>query len=195
MSKNNWAFFCSFWGKNARDIMEAALKGDLKNSNISLLVYESEPCGAAELAKANNIDTLLINKVNFSSSIEYQNTILAELLKRNIDYVFLLGYQHLIQKNLLNAYPKKIVNIHPSLFPSFLATKTAIQDALAYGVKVTGITTHIIDHKFDRGTILFQEAIRVKKKDTYESLTPKFSAKGFELIIKTIKKMERLGTL
>ena len=192
MSKNNWAFFCSFWGKNAKDIIEAALKGGLKNSNISLIVYESEPCGAAELAKANNIDTLFINKVNFSSSIQYQNTILDELVKRNIDYIFLLGYQHLIQKNLLNAYPKKIVNIHPSLFPSFLATKTAIQDALAYGVKVTGITTHIIDHKFDRGTILYQEAIRVKKKDTLETLTPKFSAKGFKLIIKTIKKMEKL---
>ena len=62
-------------------------------------------------------------------------------------------------------------------------------------MKVTGITTHIIDHKFDRGTILYQEAIRVKKKDTLETLTPKFSAKGFKLIIKTIKKMEKLVTL
>lgn len=193
MSKNNWAFFCSFWGKNARDVIEASLRGNLKNSNISLLVYESEPCGAAELAKANNIDTLLINKADFSSSTDYQHAILNKLLNKNIDYIFLLGYQRLIQKDILNAYPNKIVNIHPSLFPSFLATKTAIQDALAYGVKVTGITTHIIDNKFDRGTILYQEPIRVKKNDTLESLTPKFSAKGFKLIIKTIKKIEKLG--
>ena len=129
MTKNNWAFFCSFWGKNARAIIEASLKGHLKNSNVSLLVYESEPCGAAQLAKANNIDTLLINKESFNSSKDYQNAIRIELLKRDIHYIFLLGYQHLIKKDILNAYPNKIANIHPSLFPSFLATKTAIQDA------------------------------------------------------------------
>ncbi|WP_396601141.1 formyltransferase family protein [Algibacter sp. R77976] len=193
MVKNNWAFFCSFWGKNAKDTIESYLNNSLKNSNISLLVYESEPCGAAEIARLNNIDTLLINKDNFSSSREYQKTILNELLKKNIDFIFLLGYQHLVQKDILNAYPNKIVNIHPSLFPSFLATKTAIQDAINYGVKLTGITTHIIDDKFDRGTILFQESIRVKKNDSLESLTPKFSKKGLKMIIKTIKKMEKSG--
>ena len=193
MSKNNWAFFCSFWGKNARDTINAFSKGVLKNTNISLLIYESEPCGAAELARANNIETLLIDKNNFNSSKDYQNFILIELKKRNIDYIFLLGYKHRIKEDILNAYPNKIVNIHPSLFPSFLGTKTAIQDALSYGVKITGITTHIIDDKFDRGFILYQEPVRIKKKDTFESLTPKFSKKGFKLIIKTIKKIEKLG--
>jgi phosphoribosylglycinamide formyltransferase-1 len=193
MRKNKWAFFCSFWGKNAKDTIEAYLKGKLKNSEIALVIYESEACGAAEIAKLNNIDTLQVNKNEYANSNEYQNFILNELKKREINYIFLLGYKHQIKNQILNAFPNKIVNIHPSLFPSFLGTKTAIQDALTYGVKITGITTHIIDEKLDRGKILYQTPVRIKKNDTFETLSPKFSVKGLKLILKTIKKIEKLN--
>jgi len=93
---------------------------------------------------------------------------------------------------MLKAFPNRIINIHPSLFPSFLGTKTAIQDALEYGVKVTGITTHIIDDKLDEGVILCQTPIRVDDKDTFDTLYPKFAEEGKVIIKETINKIEKL---
>jgi len=93
---------------------------------------------------------------------------------------------------MLKAFNNQIINIHPSLFPSFLGTKTAIQDALAYGVKITGITTHIIDEKLDEGIILAQEAIKINSNDNFDSLYPKFAKKGKKIVLKTIRIIERL---
>ena len=92
---------------------------------------------------------------------------------------------------MLHAFPQRIVNIHPSLLPSFGKTSKAIQQALAYGVKITGITTHIIDEKVDEGVILCQEAIKIKDNDTFDTLDKKFQKKGRKIILNTIKQMER----
>ena len=97
----------------------------------------------------------------------------------------------IIKNKMLKAFPNRIVNIHPSLLPSFSGTKMAIQEVLAYGVKITGITTHIIDDKLDEGMILCQKTIKVKPDDTFETLYSKFSKKGITIILKTIKMMEK----
>ena len=104
----------------------------------------------------------------------------------------MLNFKYIIKDDMLSAFPNRILNVHPSLFPSFLGTKTAIQDALDYGVKVTGITTHIIDDKIDEGNIICQTPIRINKNDTFDSLYPKFVKKGKKIIIKTIHKIEEL---
>jgi len=187
--KIKWAFLCSFWGKNAHDIIKLYAQKKLMHTEISLVIYEQEPCGAAEIATATNIETLFLSKNNYENNAAYQQTLSDVLKKRNIDFIFLLGYQHIIKETMLSAFPNRIINIHPSLFPSFLGTKTAIQDALDYGVKITGITTHIIDHKIDYGTILFQRAIEVAENDTFESLYPKFSKEGVAIIKRTIQHM------
>ncbi|WP_281542958.1 formyltransferase family protein [Maribacter aestuarii] len=159
-------------------------------NKIGLLIYEAENCGAVHVAKKNGIPVVLIKPSEYLTQIEYQNEILKSLKRNNISHIFLLGFQYLILKEILDAYPNKIMNVHPSLFPSFLATKTAIQDALNYGVKITGITTHIIDNEYDKGIILYQEPIRVKEGDTFESLYPKFSQIGISIILKTMNRIE-----
>ena len=189
--KINWAILVTGWGRNARDTISLFEKGKFKNSELKLLVYEQEPCGAKELAEKYGVETLKLIKNKFPSLLAYQSQLTKEIQKRNIDYVFMLNYKYIIKEDMLNAFPNKIVNIHPSLFPSFLATKTAIQDALDYGVKITGITTHIIDDKIDEGDILCQTVIKVKEKDTFETLYPKFAKKGKKLISKTIKLVEK----
>ncbi|WP_299779291.1 formyltransferase family protein [uncultured Formosa sp.] len=188
--KINWAILVTGWGRNARDTIKSFKNNKLKQSNISLVVYEEEPCGAKELAETCNVETLKIVRSDFKNIIEYQAFITQEMKKRNVDYIFMLNYKYIIQNQMLKAFPNKILNIHPSLFPSFLGTKTAIQDALDFGVKVTGITTHIIDHKIDEGTILQQQAIKVKANDTFDTLYPKFTKEGKKIIIKTIKTIE-----
>ncbi|NMH88215.1 formyltransferase family protein [Flavivirga algicola] len=187
----NWAILVTGWGRNAKDTIEAFHKGKLKNSSIKLVIYEAEPCGAKELAEKYNIETLKLVKSNFPNLISYQKVLIEEIKKRGIDYIFMLNYKYFIKQEMLLAYPNRIINIHPSLFPSFLGTKTAIQDAMDYGVKITGITTHIIDHNIDEGIILCQKAIKIKNKDTFDSLYKKFAKEGRKIIIKTISKIEK----
>jgi phosphoribosylglycinamide formyltransferase 1 len=189
--KINWAILVTGWGRNARDTIEAFHKGKLKKSIIKLVIYEEEPCGAKELAENYGVETFKLIRQDFSSSISYQNKLIQEMNKREIDYVFLLNYKYIIKEKMLNAFPNRIINIHPSLFPSFLATKTAIQDALDYGVKLTGITTHIIDDKIDKGIILCQKVIKIRDNDTFESLYPKFAKEGKKIILKTIRIIEK----
>jgi phosphoribosylglycinamide formyltransferase-1 len=188
--KINWAILVTGWGKNAKDTIEAYTNGKLKKSVIRLLIYEDEPCGAKEFAETHNIEVLQLKRKEFLNQLSYQNQLIEELKKRDINFIFLLNYKYIIKNDMLAAFPNSIVNIHPSLFPSFLATKTAVQDALAYGVKVTGITTHIIDSQIDKGTIICQTVIKVKENDTFDTIYPKFAKKGKKIIIKTIKLIE-----
>lgn len=190
--KISWAILVTGWGRNAVDTLEAFKAEKLGINHISLVVYESEPCGAAELAEELGVETLRLERKSFVNQLAYQKKIIKELQDRNIDYIFMLNYKYIIKDEMLTAFPRRIINVHPSLFPSFLGTKTAIQDALAYGVKITGITTHIIDDKVDEGVILCQSAIKVKDDDTFETLYPKFTKKGKKLIIKTLDKIQKI---
>ena len=184
----NWAILCTGWGRNAKDVIKAFGKGQLGNSHIHLLIYEEIPCGATETALEQDIETIQLKRADFPDIVSYQNQLLALLKDRPIDRIFLLNYKYRIREVLLTAFSNRIYNVHPSLFPSFLGTKTAIQDALEYGVKITGITTHIIDHELDKGIILEQKTIKIKATDNFDSLYPKFVEKGKKIIIKTIRK-------
>ncbi len=186
-----WAILVTGWGRNARDTIEAFEKGLLKRSTIRLLLYQSKPCGAAEAAEKIGIEVLRIQRKDHETAEAYQRVIIQELRNRAIDYIFLLSYKYIIRQEFLAAFPDRIVNIHPSLFPSFLATTTAIQEALAYGVKISGITTHIIDDQIDEGTILCQEPIRFEDNETFETVYPKFAEKGIKIILDTFSEIEK----
>lgn len=187
----NWAILCTGWGRNAKDVIQAYGRGQLGNSYIRLLIYEETPCGAAEEAIKLGIEVLQLKRADFPDIVSYQNQLLGHIKNRPIDRIFLLNYKYRIREVFLTAFPNRIYNVHPSLFPSFLGTKTAVQDALEYGVKITGITTHIIDHELDKGIILEQIAIKIKDKDNFDSLYPKFAKKGKKIIIKTIRNAEK----
>jgi len=194
MDKNktiNWAILVTGWGRNAKDVIKALNKNKKNTSKIKMLIFEQETCGAAIEAKKQGIEVLLIKRIEFPTIEAYQNQLLFQLKKREIDHIFLMNYKYRVREFLLIAYPNRIYNVHPSLFPSFLGTKTAIQDALDYGVKITGITTHIIDRELDRGIILRQKAIKIKAGDTFDTLYPKFAKEGKKLILKTIRKIEQ----
>ncbi|WP_203258672.1 formyltransferase family protein [Hyunsoonleella ulvae] len=190
--KIKWAILVTGWGRNAKDTLKAFVKGKLNNSSIDLVIYEEEPCGAKEYAEKHNIETLQVFKNDYPSLFYYQERLTKVLKSRDIDYIFMLNFKYIIKQPMLKAFPNHIINIHPSLFPSFLATKTAIQDALDYGVKITGITTHIIDDKIDEGIILCQRAIKVSEDDTFETLYPRFAKNGKKIVLETISKIEEL---
>lgn len=193
MSRTKWAILCSGWGNNVIDVIDKYSHSTTfaKHFEIVLLINDSEECGAVQAAKNNGIETLKISRADFKNSDSHQKKMIAELKKRNIEFIFLMNYKYLIGQEMLNSFPDRIINVHPSLFPSFLATKSAIQDALAYGVKITGITTHIIDDQYDRGIILFQAPIKVKTNDNFDTLYPKFKKKGKKIILKTMLRISR----
>ena len=187
-----WAILVTGWGRNAKDTIEMYQQGLLEKSDIQLLIYQSLPCGAAEAAQKAGIEAIRMLRKDYSNPETYQHAIIQELSARGIDYILLLSYKYIIRQEMLSAFPNRIVNIHPSLFPSFLATTTAIQEALEYGVKISGITTHIIDDKIDEGTILCQEAIRFDDNETFETVYPKYAAAAPKLIADTIAVIEKM---
>ncbi len=189
-----WAILVTGWGRNAKDTLKAFVHQKLKQSTIAVVIYESEPCGAKDYAEKHGIETLQMLRRDFSDRTAYQKQLIHEINARAIDYVFMLNFKYIIRDHMLKAFPNRIINIHPSLFPSFLATKTAIQDALDYGVKITGVTTHIIDDKIDEGTILCQRAIKVAEDDTFDTLYPKFAKQGKKIILETIAAIEARHT-
>ena len=135
-----------------------------------------------------------VQLADFGDKEAYQRHLRDLLVERGIDYVLLLSFKYLVRKDLLEAYPNRIINIHPSLFPSFLNTHRAIQEALEYGVKVSGITTHIIDDQVDAGTIVCQEPIRFESGETFETVYPKYAETAKKILLDTISEIESSGT-
>lgn len=165
------AVFASGFGSNFQAIIEATQKHIL-NAEIALLVSDNPSCKAVERANADGIDAFTFSAKNFSSKAEYENAILQELIKNSVDYIVLAGYMRIIGKTLLEAYPSKIINLHPALLPSFRGAH-GISDAYNYGVKVFGITIHFVDEGVDTGKIIDQFAFHIEENDDINSVEAK----------------------
>ena len=153
------AVFASGSGSNFQAIQEAIERGDLQAS-IELVVTDKP--GAFVVTRANNfgIEVLELAPKTFGSKAAYEEAIVSELRAKDVEWVVLAGYMRLVSDVLLNAYPNRIVNIHPSLLPSFPG-KDAIGQAMEHGVKVTGVTVHYVDAGMDTGPIIAQAAVEV----------------------------------
>lgn len=141
---------------------------------ISLLVASKEGIYALERAKAHNIEAIVRSKKDFPSNEEMFEDIIRELNARNIDFVVLAGYLNMIAENFVKAFPDRIINIHPSLIPSFCGKGYYVLNvhraALEYGVKISGCTVHFVDEHYDSGAIILQRCVPVLEDDTPETL-------------------------
>lgn len=185
VQKIKWAILISNWGRSAMKVMESWKQGRLLNNEISLLIYENLPSGAVDLANELGIETIQVVKKDYSNRQAYEAALTEKLRERNIDYIFLLGFGYMLKHDLLESFSNRIVNVHPALLPSFKG-KRAIQQALNYGVRVTGLTTHLIDDKLDEGKIVCQKAIEIEENDNFESLDNKFMLHANQLLEDTI---------
>lgn len=157
------AVFASGSGSNFQAIQEAIERGDLQAS-IELVVTDKP--GAFVVTRANNfgIEVLELAPKTFESKAAYEEAIITALRAKDVEWVVLAGYMRLVSDVLLNAYPNRIVNIHPSLLPSFPG-KDAIGQAMEHGVKVTGVTVHYVDAGMDTGPIIAQAVVEVVDGD------------------------------
>ncbi len=161
--------FASGSGSNFEALAEACQKGELE-ATIELLIVDKEKAYAIERAKKYGIRSIVLLPKTFESKEAYEQAILAELEMIEPNFIILAGYMRLIGDTLLSAYPNQIVNIHPSLLPSFPG-KDAIGQAVAHGVKVTGVTVHYVDAGMDTGPIIMQRAVNVVDGDVEATAT------------------------
>ncbi|WP_010308591.1 phosphoribosylglycinamide formyltransferase [Kurthia senegalensis] len=159
----NLALFASGSGSNYEAIQRYVTEGKIA-ANIRLVVTDRVDAFVIQRAKKYDIPVLALSPKAFETKEAYEQAILAELKKYDIDWLILAGYMRLIGPVLLGAYADHIVNIHPSLLPSFPG-KDAIGQALAHGVKVTGVTVHYVDEGMDTGRIIQQRAVEVVEGD------------------------------
>ena len=186
MKKTRLAVFASGSGSNYEAIAQACCDGSI-NAEIVLLVCDKPGAKVLERAKKFGTESFAFNPKDYESRAAYE-TVLANMLdERGVDYVCLAGYMRIVGQVLLERYEQRIVNIHPSLLPSFKGAH-AIQDAVDYGVKIFGVTTHFVDETLDGGRIIDQGAIVYEGSDI-EELTNLIHNIEHKLYVKTINKL------
>ncbi len=156
-------------GSNFQAIINEIQKGKLKAS-IELLITDNLSAHAIERAKKHNIKYLYINPKDFPSKDDFFKKIAAELKNRGIELVILAGFMRIVRKPLIDAFPNRIMNIHPALLPAFPGLHGQKQ-AVDYGVRISGCTVHFVDEGMDTGPIIIQAAVPVLPDDTEDSLS------------------------
>ena len=168
------AVFVSGGGTNLQALIDAEQNGIIKSGKICLVVSNKEGVYALERAKNNNIKTVTIVKKQFSDSLSFENEIVKVLQENQIDLIVLAGFMCILSKNFTDRYKDRILNVHPSLIPSFCGEGyyglKVHEAALSYGVKVTGATVHFVNEIPDGGKIIKQKAVEIQEGDTPEIL-------------------------
>ncbi|MDM5186764.1 phosphoribosylglycinamide formyltransferase [Bacillus sp. DX4.1] len=181
------AVFASGSGSNFQALINAVEEKRL-DADISLLVCDQPEARVVGRAHYHHVPCFAFSPKKYESKEVFEQEILKKLQEYEIDCIILAGYMRLIGPTLLKAYGGKIINIHPSLLPSFPG-KDAIGQALEAGVKVTGVTIHYVDAGMDTGPIIAQEAVAVSKMDTRESLQKKIQSVEHRLYVDTVNKI------
>ena len=184
--KSRIAIFASGNGSNFEAIADACIKGRIK-AEVALCVCDHPGAYVVERAKRKGIKVVEFKPRSFASKSLYENAVLQELNNEKIDWICLAGYMRIIGETLLNAFPERIINIHPSLLPSFPGVD-AIGQALNYGVKVFGVTIHYVDQTLDGGKIISQVAIPYLGDDR-EELENIIHANEHALYVETLKNL------
>ncbi|MBY0083809.1 phosphoribosylglycinamide formyltransferase [Brevibacillus sp. M2.1A] len=179
------AIFASGSGSNFEAIVQAVQDGRLTGVEVALLVCDKPGAKVLERAERLGIDTFVFQPKEYADKAAFEQEIVAQLQKREISLVVLAGYMRLVGDTLLSSYEGKIINLHPSLLPAFPG-KDAIGQALAYGVKITGVTVHLVDAGLDTGPIIAQIPVAVQEADTAETLAARIHSVEHELLVKVI---------
>lgn len=179
-------------GTNLQAIMDKIRNGYLADCEIVTVVSSKAGVYALERAQRNNIPTAVISKKSFASMEEYDQELIRHFRNCNVELAVLAGFLSMLGEAFVDTYRNRIINIHPSLIPSFCGKGyygiIPHQKALEYGVKVSGATVHFVDFEYDSGPIILQKAVEVKQDDTPESLQLRVMQEAeWELLPKAIR--------
>jgi phosphoribosylglycinamide formyltransferase-1 len=174
-------------GSNMSAIAEAVENGTIPKAEIAVVISDKPSALGLRTAQEKGIETLAVPR-NGRTREEHDAEIIAELKKRGVELVCLAGYMRLLSKDFIRAFPHQIINIHPSLLPSFKGLD-AQKQAFDYGVKFTGCTVHFVDEELDHGAIIAQKVVEVKDDDTAQTLSARILEQEHQLYVEAIAKI------
>ncbi|NMB44317.1 MAG: phosphoribosylglycinamide formyltransferase [Clostridiales bacterium] len=181
------AVFVSGGGTNLQAIIDNIESKKIRNSKISLVLSNKKDAYALERAKKHNILGKVLSRKDFDTNDDYCRQLLDVLESMDIDLIVLAGYLAILPKAIIDRYPNRIINVHPSLIPAFSGKGyyglKVHEGVLERGCKVTGATVHFVDEGTDTGPIILQKAVLVKDDDTPESLQKKVMEEAEWLIL------------
>lgn len=174
MDKARIAVLVSGGGTNLQALIDAQNSGVIDSGSIQLVISNNANAFALKRAANAGIDTQVVLKKECGSQAAFENKIKALLNQYRIDLIVLAGFMSILSEDFTRDYPQRILNVHPSLIPSFCGAGyyglRVHEEALAYGVKVTGATVHFVNEIPDGGQIIFQKAVEIEDGDTPETL-------------------------
>ncbi len=185
----NLGILISGRGSNMLNLVNASQRG-LINSKVKIVISNNNNSSGIDKAKRKNIKTKIINQNDYESKKDFENALTNTLKNQNVDLVCLAGFMSILSKKFLKEWHRKVINIHPSLLPSFRG-KNAVKQALEQRVKTAGCSVHFVDEGIDTGEIISQEKVPVSSNDDEETLGKKILKKEHVLYIKVIKELER----
>lgn len=174
-------------GSNMTAIIDAVQSGLIPASEVGVVISDKKSVEGLLKAKERGVETLVVAR-DGRARAEHDAEIINELKKRKIELVCLAGYMRLLSEEFISAFQNRIVNIHPSLLPSFKGLD-AQQQAIDYGVKISGCTVHFVDEALDHGAIIAQRIIEVRDDDTAETLSARILELEHALYVEAVKKI------
>jgi phosphoribosylglycinamide formyltransferase-1 len=178
------AVLASGRGSNFASIIEKIEAGEVP-ATVDVLVSDNPQARALEIARQHGIATAVFRREDYPTNKAHNQAMVDFLKPRAIDLIVLAGYMRIVKAPLLEAYPHRIINIHPALLPSFPGLEGQKQ-ALDYGVKVSGCTVHFVDAEVDHGPIILQAVAPVEQDDTVETLSARILKEEHKLLPRAI---------
>lgn len=166
-------------GTNLQAIIDA-IDGGLLNCRVAKVVSSRPDAYGLQRANAAGIPTVALNRGIYEDPIGADCRIVEEMRAAGVEYVVMAGYMRMVQAPLLEAFPNRILNLHPALLPAFVGAH-AIRNAFDAGVKVTGVTVHFANAEYDKGPIVAQRAVEIREDDTLDTLEARIHAVEHEL--------------
>ena len=185
MSKHILGILCSGRGSNMQSILAAIDAGQI-NAQVGVVLTDKPEAKALAYAQSVGIRSVCVNRKECASQQEFEEKLVAELKEAGVTLVILAGFMRILSPYFVGEYPHKILNIHPSLLPSFGGAH-AHRDVLAYGTKVSGCTIHFVDEHMDHGPIILQDTVPVMDDDTEETLAARVLQKEHILYPRAIQ--------
>ena len=171
-------------GSNFEAIAQAIEDGQI-NAQIQVLIYNNPSAKAAVRAANRGVEAVLLNHRDYKSRQAFDKQIVQTLQQYDVEWVIMAGWMRVITPVLIDAFPDKIINIHPSLLPSFKGIN-AVEQALQAGVKIAGCTVHLVSLEVDSGPILIQAAVPVLPDDTAETLHARIQVQEHRILPQAI---------
>lgn len=183
--KKNVSFLVSGRGTNFKAVAEKIFSGYIK-ANTGIVISNTPDSLALEKARDLGIEAIAIEPKFFKTKEDHEREMIKYLIRHKTDLIVAAGYMRILSPFFVNEYKYRIINIHPALLPSFPG-KNAQQQALDYGVRITGCTTHFIDEGTDTGPVILQTPVVISQSDDINSLSSKILREEHIILIESVK--------